>query len=154
MYPLFTPQSLIAEGSANFGIDMAFPPAERTAFERDSLFPLAKLDPSLAGRNAAVRQIVESLNYARNEVARRYLDGELDAAGAQALMQRYWLVTPEAGVKTLRFIDTYRTYVINYNLGRDMVADRVERAGGDAEDTRWRAFRSLLSGPHLPRDLQ
>ena len=32
MYPLFSPQSLIAEGSANFGIDMALPPAERVAF--------------------------------------------------------------------------------------------------------------------------
>ena len=48
MYPLFSPQSLIAEGSANFGIDMAFPAAERAAFERDSLFPLAGLDRSLA----------------------------------------------------------------------------------------------------------
>jgi hypothetical protein len=56
--------------SANFGIDMAFPPAERVAFERDSLFPLAGLDPSLAEGNAAVRQIVERLNYARKEVAR------------------------------------------------------------------------------------
>ena len=55
MYPLFSPQSLIAEGSANFGIDMAFPAAERVAFERDSLFPLAGLDPSLAEPNAAVR---------------------------------------------------------------------------------------------------
>ena len=44
MYPLFSPQSLIAEGSANYGIDMAFPSAERTAFERDSLFPLAGLE--------------------------------------------------------------------------------------------------------------
>ena len=42
MYPLFSPQSLIAEGSANFGIDMAFPAAERVAYERDSLFPLAR----------------------------------------------------------------------------------------------------------------
>ena len=55
MYPLFSPQSLIAEGSANYGIDMAFPAAERMAFERDSLFPLAGLDRSLAEPNAAVR---------------------------------------------------------------------------------------------------
>jgi hypothetical protein len=153
MFPLFSPQSLIAEGSANFGIDMAFPPAERVAFERDSLFPLAGLDPSLAERNAAVRQVVERLNYARNEVARQYLDGQLDAAGARAMMQRYWLITPEAAAKTLRFIDTYRSYVINYNLGRDLVAAWVERTGGDAADARWNAFRGLLSAPHLPRDL-
>ncbi|MGH7579720.1 MAG: hypothetical protein ACREM9_06070 [Gemmatimonadales bacterium] len=154
MYPLFSPQSLIAEGSANFGIDMAFPAAERLAFERDSLFPLAGLDRSLAERNAAVREVVERLNYARNEVARRYLNGELDAAGARAMMQRYWLITPEAAAKTLRFIDTYRSYVINYNLGRDLVAGWVARTGGDTDDGRWSAFRALLSAPHLPRDLQ
>jgi hypothetical protein len=154
LYPLFSPLSLIAEGSANFGIDMAFPPAERVAFERDSLFPLAGLDPSLAEPNAAVRQVVERLNYARNEVARRYLDGQLDAAGARAMMQRYWLITPEAAAKTLRFIDTYRSYVINYNLGRDLVAAWVERTGGDDVGARWNAFRALLSAPHLPRDLR
>ena len=154
IYPLFSPQSLIAEGSANYGIDMAFPVAERTAFERDSLFPLAGLDTSLAERNAAVRQVVERLNYARNEVARRYLDGEVDSAGARAAMQRYWLSSPEAAAKTVRFIDTYRSYVINYNLGRDMVADWVRRVGGDDDAARWRAFRALLSAPHLPRDLR
>lgn len=154
MYPLFSPQSLIAEGTANFGIDMAFPPAERVAFERDSLFHLAGLDPSLAERNAAVRQIVERLNYARNEVARRYLDGQLDAAGARAMLERYWMITPDAAAKNVRFIDTYRSYVINYNLGRDLVAAWVERTGGDDADARWNAFHALLSAPHLPRDLR
>ncbi len=153
VYPLFSPQSLIAEGSANFGIDMAFPGAERTAFERDSLFPLAGLDPALAERNSAVRTVVDRLNYARNEVARRYLGGELDSAGAVAAMQRYWLVSPEAAAKTLRFITTYRSYVINYNLGRDLVAAWVERQAGDSPDARWRAFSALLASPRLPPDL-
>jgi hypothetical protein len=154
MYPLFSPQSLIAEGSANFGIDMAFPAAERLAFERDSLFPLAGLNRSLAGTNAAVGQVVERLNYARNEVARRYLEGELDSVAAGKLMRRYWLVAPALAAKQVRFIDTYRSYVINYNLGRDLVADWVARTGGDSEAARWRAFQALLSAPHLPRDLR
>ena len=153
VYPLFSPQSLIAEGSANFGIDMAFPGAERTAFERDSLFPLAGLDPALAERNSAVRVAVEGLNYARNEVARRYLGGELDSAGAVAAMQRYWLVTPEAAAKTLRFITTYRSYVINYNLGLDLVAAWVQREAGDSSAARWQAFSALLASPRLPPDL-
>ena len=153
MYPLFSPQSLIAEGSANFGIDMAFPAAERVAYERDSLFPLARLDPSLAAPNAEVRQIMERLNYARNEAARDYIDGKLDAAAVRRMMERYWLSAPDAAAKTLRFIDTYRSYVINYNLGRDLVAEWVQRTGGDAEAERWRAFGALLSAPHLPRDL-
>jgi hypothetical protein len=154
MYPLFSPSSLISEGSANFGIDLVFPPAERVAFERDSLFPLAGLDTSLAAPNAAVRQVVERLNYARNEVARRYLDGEVNADSARAMMARYWLAPADVAAKNLRFIDTYRSYVINYNLGRDMVADWVAREAGDDVKARWGAFRSLLSGPHLPRDLQ
>ncbi|HEY7613747.1 MAG TPA: hypothetical protein VH764_12180 [Gemmatimonadales bacterium] len=153
MYPLFSPQSLIAEGSANFGVDMAFPAAARVAFERDSLFPLAGLDPSLAQLNAEVRQVMERLNYARNEAARGYLDGRLDAAAAREMMQRTWLMAPDAAAKTLRFIDTYRSYVINYNLGRDLVAAWVQRTAGSSEEARWRTFGALLSGPHLPRDL-
>ena len=41
---LFSPQSLIAEGTANYGIEVAFPRAERVEFERDVLFPLANID--------------------------------------------------------------------------------------------------------------
>ena len=50
IYPLFSPQSLIAEGSGNYGIDLAFPGDERIAFERDVLFPLAGLDEAHADR--------------------------------------------------------------------------------------------------------
>ncbi|MCK5911871.1 MAG: hypothetical protein KAG62_18190, partial [Caulobacter sp.] len=48
VYPLFSPQSFIAEGSANFGIELAFPGKAKTAFERESLYPLAGLDPKTA----------------------------------------------------------------------------------------------------------
>lgn len=147
LYPLFSPQSLIAEGSANLGIDLAFPAAERTAFERDSLFPLAGLDPSLAEQNAQVRVIIESLNYARNDVARRYLAGTLDRAAAEAAMARFWLSTPEAAAKTVRFIDTYRSYVINYNFGRDRVEQWVTRHSGADPAARWSAYEALLRAP-------
>lgn len=153
VYPLFSPQSFIAEGSANYGIDMAFPGAERTAYERDSLFPLAGLDPSLAEKNTEVRLAMEGLNYARNEVARRYLDGAIDSAGAVAAIQRFWLSSPEAAAKTLRFITTYRSYVINYNLGRDMVGAWVTRQGGADPTARWAAFTKLLRSPRLAPDL-
>lgn len=153
VYPLFSPQSLIAEGSANYGVEMAFPGAERTAFERDSLFPLAGLDPALAERNAALREIMTGLNFARNEVARRYLDGAIDSAAAVAAMERYWLQPPDAAAKTLRFIQQYRSYVINYNVGSAMVAGWIDRESGGTEAGRWRAFARLLSTPRLPGDL-
>lgn len=153
VYPLFSPQSFIAEGSANYGIEMAFPGEARTAFERDSLFPLAGLDPSLAEQNARVRDVMLGLNHARNNVARQYLDGAIDSAGAVAAMSRYWLQDTAQAAKTLRFIQQYRSYVINYNLGRDMVAAYVERASGGDEAARWRVFERLLSTPRLAADL-
>jgi len=152
VYPLFSPQSLIAEGTANFGIDMAFPGDERLRFERDVLFPLAGLDPATAAEWARVRELNTGLSYAGNEAARRYLNGEIDAAAAAAWLERYALSTPEAAKQRVRFIDTYRSYVINYNLGQDMVRAHVERAG-PSQDARWARMEAVISQPTTPADL-
>ena len=82
MYPLFSPQSLIAEGTANYGIEVAFSQAERLGFERDVLFPLAGLDAARVAEYYEVLDLVDQLSYAGNEAARRYLDGKIDRAAA------------------------------------------------------------------------
>jgi hypothetical protein len=156
VYPLFSPQSLIAEGSANFGIEVAFPGAERLAFERDVLFPLAGLDPARAAEYAEVRELLSRLSYADNEAARRYLDGEITREQAAAWLQEFALSSPERARQRVSFIDQYRSYVINYNLGRDMVRRWVEARGGTADqpERRWQVFSGLLSSPRLPSGLQ
>jgi hypothetical protein len=156
VYPLFSPQSLIAEGSANFGIEVAFPGAERLAFERDVLFPLAGLDPAQAARYAEVSDLVDRLSYADNEAARRYLDGEISREQAAAWLQEFALTSPERSLQRMGFIDQYRSYVINYNLGRDMVRRFVESRGGteDQPERRWEVFSELLSSPRLPSGLR
>jgi hypothetical protein len=152
--PLFGPQSLIAEGSANYGIDVAFPGAERIAFERDVLFPLAGLDPARAADYYRVLKLTKELGFAGNEAARRYLDGEITADQAVAWLMRYTLAEPVRAQQRMRFIDKYRSYVINYNLGQKMVGDYIEaRAAGDAE-RRWEAFKDLISSPRLPSGLK
>lgn len=154
IYALFSPQSLIAEGSANYGQEIAFPGEARTAFEREVLFPLAGLDESRAETYYAVERLINGLSYVTNEVARRYLDGEIDRAEAVRWLIDYQLRTPEAAEQGLDFIETYRGYVINYNLGKDMVQDWVERqAANGGHDERWRIFSELLSSPRLPSDL-
>ena len=75
VYPLFSPQSLIAEGTANFGIDVAFPSQERLAFERRTIFPAAGLDPAGAGDYYEILALVDRLSYAGNEAARSYING-------------------------------------------------------------------------------
>ena len=153
LYPLFSPQSLIAEGTANFGIEVAFPGAERLAFERDVLFPLAGLDPADAERWSLVQAELKVLAFADNEAARGYLDGRLDRAQAEAFLVRYSLRSEAQAAQRLRFIDTYRSYVINYNLGEQLVRQWVERQGGTAAAParRWAVFLDLISSPRLPK---
>ncbi len=153
VYALFSPQSLIAEGSANHGIRMAFPGEERVAFERDALFPLAGLDPSRAGAYYEVQGLVEELSYAGNEAARQYLDGEIAADSAAQWLETYALMAPARARQRIRFIDQYRSYVINYNLGRDLVAQHVTSHAGASRERAWREFGRLLSSPRLPSGL-
>jgi hypothetical protein len=155
VYPLFSPQSLIAEGTANFGIDVAFPASARMTLERETLFPLAGLDPAEAGRYYDVMASLDGLSYAGNEAARRYLDGRMSAADAADWLVAYTLTSRARAEQRVRFFDQYRSYVINYNLGKDVVRAHVERLGGTADKPadRWRIFGELLASPRLPSGL-
>ncbi len=154
VYALFSPQSLIAEGSANFGIEMAFPGEERLEFERDVLFPLAGLDPATAASYQRVQELMARMDYAGNEAARLYIDGDVDVDGAVAWLVRYAMYSPGGARQRLRFVDQYRSYVINYNLGLDLVREFVDGDGADsALAARWDRFMRLLASPRLPGDL-
>lgn len=156
VYPLFSPQSLIAEGTANYGIEVAFSTAERMTFEREVLFPLAGLDGKRVQEYYDVLALVDRLSYAGNEAARRYIDGAIDRAGAVAWLEKYAMYTKPRAEQRVKFIDQYRSYVINYNLGKDLIRDYVTRkAGKQASSVRqWAEFAALLSSPRLPSGLK
>lgn len=154
VYPLYSPQSLIAEGSANFGIEMAFPGDQRAAFEKEHLFPLAGIDATRAETYYRLQEKVAKLSYAGNEAARRYLDGAIDGEAAVDWLMRYAMMEEDRARQRLRFIETYRSYVINYNLGKDLVRQWIEARAGDDTEARWESFGLLLSSPRLPSDLQ
>ena len=152
LYPLFSPQSLIAEGTGNYGIDLAFPGDERTAFEKEVLFPLAGLDADDADLYYAVAELTARLNFAGNEAARDYLNGEMTREEAAQWLQDYAMSREDRSIQRTRFFDAYRSYVINYNHGKAIVADYVERDGADI-DERWARFEKMLSSPMQPGDL-
>ncbi|HWI16646.1 MAG TPA: hypothetical protein VNT81_02780 [Vicinamibacterales bacterium] len=156
VYPLFSPQSLIAEGTANYGIEVAFSPADRLRFESDVLFPLAGLDPGKVAEYYGVLSLVDRLSYAGNEAARQYIDGKIDRAGAVAWLEKYAMYAKPRAEQRVRFIEQYRSYVINYNLGKDLVRAYVERRVGrdKTPQRRWREFTALLSSPRLPSGLK
>lgn len=152
IYPLYSPQSLIAEGSANYGIDLAFPGEERLTYERDVLYPLAGLDPATARPYFELQQLLSRLGKARFTIVQRYLDGKIDREEAVRLTRKYQLVSEARARQSIDFADTYRSYVINYGLGRDMVADYIA-ASGQSPVFRWKAMEEILSRPTLPADL-
>ncbi len=156
VYALFSPQSLIAEGTANYGIEVAFSSEDRLAFERDVLFPAAGLNPARVGEYYEIQGTVDRLSYAQNEAARRYLNGEIDRKGASEWLTRLALMSPPRAEQRTRFMDDYRSYVINYNLGKDLVRQHVEaRAGAGADAAqRWAEFVRLLGSPRLPSGLE
>jgi len=152
VYPLYSPQSLLAEGSANYGIDLAFPGDDQLKFETEVLYPLAGLDPKDAGRYLELQHAQKALAGSRFTIAAEYLTGRIDKATAVALTQKYGLVSAKRAEQTIAFTDQYRSYVINYGLGQDMVRAWVERQGPD-QTTRWKATERLLSEPSVPADL-
>jgi hypothetical protein len=152
VYPLYSPQSLIAEGSANYGIDLAFPGPERLRYETQALYPLAGLSTRNADEYLALLEATRDLAGARFTIARDYLEGRIDRAKAVELSQKYQLLSKKRAEQTIDFTTQYRSYVINYGLGQDMVRDYVEAAGTDP-GARWAAMERLISEPTLPSDL-
>ena len=152
VYPLYSPQSLIAEGTANYGIELSFTDDERLAFEQQVLFPLAGLDPALAPRYLAVNRLLARLAYADNDIARQYLDGSLSRGEALEWLVNVRLYPAEKAAQRLQFYDAMGAYVINYNLGQDMARAWVERQGATRAQ-HWAAFRELMSSPRTPAAL-
>jgi hypothetical protein len=152
VYPLYSPQSLIAEGSANYGIDLAFPGEDQLAFTRDVLAPLAGLPTENLPRYLAINEALQALAGARYTIAAQLLAGEIDDAEATSRLQKYQLLSADRAAQSVKFIRTYRSYVINYGLGQDMVRAYVE-AAGPGQSARWRRMEALLSEPTLPAEL-
>jgi hypothetical protein len=153
LYPLYSPQSFIAEGSANYGKDLAFPRGERLRFETAVLYPLAGLPTRDAAAYAQLEEAIQALAGARFTIARDYLEGRIDRARAVELARKYQLLSKARAEQSVAFTDQYRSYVINYGLGMETVRSAVERAGPD-QGARWAAMAKLLSEPTLPRDLE
>jgi hypothetical protein len=153
VYPLYSPQSFIAEGSANYGIELAFPGDEALAFNRDVLAPLAGISADGLDRYVELGKLTPKLRPAQYSIAARFLAGGIDEATAVSLLQRYTLASPERATQSLRFIKSYRSYIINYGLGLDMVRADIESVGSDSR-SRWQRMEQILSEPTLPSDLR
>ncbi len=152
LYPLFSPQSFIAEGSANYGIDLVFPGDKKIRFAKEKLLPLAALDTTFIAIYFKALAIRGKLNYARNEAARGIINQTMNDQQALDWLIKYCLYNKETALKSISFIKKYRSYVINYNYGQDLVRNYIELNETDPKK-RWVVFGKLLSNPVLPNEL-
>ena len=154
MYPLFSPQSLIAEGGANYGIAVAFPGDEKVAFAKNVLLPLAGLDTTGIALYFKAQALKDELNYARNEVGRGLLNNTMTEQQAIQWLKDYCLMNDETATKSISFIRKNRSYIINYNYGKDLVGQYIAGKGGDASvEKKWEVFGALLSNEVMTTDL-
>ena len=144
IFPLFSPEALIAEGSANYGVHLAYPDDQKIEFERDVLFPLAGLDPGKAVMLDKLTKLTERLSHAITATAQLYLDGKIPREEAIEQRRKYALTSRAHAEQSVRFIEQYRSYVLNYNLGKDIVKEYIEKQG-DNQDSRWEAFERMLT---------
>ena len=156
VYPLYSPQSVIAEGTANYGVEILFPENERIKFEKEILFPLAGLDTTGADLYYKIDSLREKLSGAGVLAAKNFLDGAWTEEETVKWLQKYQLRTKERAEKYLSFIKTYRSYVVTYDIGKKIISDYIERHRGTENNLskRWELFTKIISTPQTPSSLQ
>ena len=142
---MFSPEALVSEASAMLAADVAFSPDERLRVERDRLFPVAGLQPGGAASHIEIERLVGDLQDVQADVARRYLDGDLEFARAVSELEERALV-PHAEA-LVKYINQYRSYVTTYTAGRRAFAATLAACTGatPSDDVRWRCFLQRAS---------
>jgi hypothetical protein len=139
---LRSPASVLREGAANFGVELAFPFQERVAFEEHVLFPLAGLDPREARRYEIVHRLVDQLSAAAAPIIASYRDHRLSRDDAEQQLANEALVSSPGAL--LDFADHYGAYVLGYTAARDSIRDYVSAQRRD----HWSVLRELVSDPY------
>lgn len=150
---LVGPLAVVAEGAASFAMELAFTRQERMQFERDVLLPLAGLSGEGLETYYHYVDLIEQLNYARNEAARKYLFEGMPRQEAIEWLMEFGLETAGTAATRLNVIHAQRSYVVTYNFGRTMIANYLESKGQIGTPESWQHFYQILTTPLSPRDL-
>jgi hypothetical protein len=142
---LRSPASVLREGAANFGVELAFPFEERVAFEERVLFPLARLDARQARRYETVHRLVDQLSAAAAPIIASYRDQRLSSDDAEQQLANEALVTSPGAL--LEFADHYGAYVLGYTAVRDYVRDYVKAQSRITGKDQWAVLREIVADP-------
>ena len=155
LYALFSPQSLIAEGSANYGIEMAFPKEEKINFIAQSLAPITATDTAGLAMYSRALALKSELENVRTELTRRLLEDRMTDQEAVKWLIDYGLYNEKDAIRSVAFSRKNQSYVINYTYGMRLVKEFIEnRSTDDDPEIRWAQCEWLLSNQVTPADLK
>jgi hypothetical protein len=144
---LRSPASMLREGAANFGVELAFPFEDRIAFDRAVLFPLAELNPAQARQYETVHALVDQLSSSAAPVLAEYRDGRLSFDEASRTLATDAQISSPAAL--LEYADRYGAYVLGYTAARGRVRDYVSGRSRRTGDDPWTVLRQVVSQPDL-----
>ncbi len=149
VYPLYSPQSFIAEGGADLGAEMIFGPGEQEDYYRQEVLPAIGRPDEDAARMFGVLRLKGLLDHATGNAALMLFEQGTSEAETSAYLQRWALMTPAQADKKVAFIQAYRGYVFNYRDGYELV--RAFVTGGEASwDNQRERYRFLWTSHVTP----
>ena len=140
---LRSPISMLREGAASYGVELAFTPDQRLAFERDVLFPLAGLDAGQARKYDRVNRLIEALGSSVIPVVRDYRDRRLSRELALRALESSALVSSSGAL--LDYVDRLGPYVLGYTAARDNVRNYIDAEHGRSGEDRWSILHHVLA---------
>ena len=138
---MFAPDALASEASAMLAADVAFSTDERVRARTRPAVSARRPRGRRAAAHIDVERLVGELQIVQADVARRYLDGELEFARAVAELEERALV-PHAEAQ-IKYINEFRSYVTTYTTGRAALPRGCLHASVLRQPTvaaRWRCF--------------
>lgn len=153
IYTLFSPVSMLAEGTAEYANKLIFPDNSKIEFLRTKL-DLGKLySEGELLRYFKILNISNKLDEVIINVAKQFLDHEISPDKAIEILMHYGLQSKSSAIRKLQFINRYRSYIINYHIGKQIIAKYLEQKAGDDNNKQWEVYKNILESPYLPNDL-
>lgn len=138
-------QSVVLEGAAELGVELAFAEDERIAFERDILLPLAGLPVAIAEKQRSISQLESALAANILPVLRDYYDRRVSRDAAIAMLETTALL-PDAG-PLLDYTRQYGAYVLGYTAVPELLRSKLCASGAGEPAKRWLQLRAIVEHP-------
>ncbi|POY35251.1 hypothetical protein C3K47_15830 [Solitalea longa] len=155
VFALHSRDRFIAEALGVMAVEMIFPYQEKVNYSNDVLVKLVGIKDSRLDLYFTVWDIKEQLRESLVDAAREVADGRMDKETAMRWIHNYALVdSSRAELYYNGLLVGFRTSLVCYYYGAQLVRDYMLAKAGNDEKRRWEIFDWLLSNKICPNDLK